>query len=580
MIDEIKSVLMECEILENINILGVKKFKMFSYELIIKADLIINIKNKVAITICIPKMWYENLIDIYIDKYDNLPFMPHINQRGKICLFELEGCLIDRNLVGIIIQSLFRARSILEKGFLGENSEDFIEEFELYISELQSVRQAKFVVPKLKQDMLLKCKSKDTKQNRKERYAEFMQKKNQLIYYLGESSKELERWDEQRTSIKNAAYFLIYPKRIIYPPDIREHISLDYLNLLLKYTPSKSGKILLKLPNEKVIVFAINQPNGVCNYLGFSITGGVIKKIDQKYYFESCKTIKPIVIRRVDKEYMLMRTKETAITKQKKILVIGCGSIGGHLINELVKSGYDDLTIVDDDILTEENIFRHVLGMEYVSSSKCDALENYIRRNIPDASIKPLKEKAEEAILEEDLELDEYDMVISAVGNHNFNRWLNEYVMSKQLKVPIIYAWNEVYGIGNHVAYFKIGNKACYECLFGRDDYSGEIYDKTAYCRRGQNIVYNSGGCGKSYVPYGNTISIKTVLLCLDMIRNIFENNVNDNMLISMKGDNNYFVSKGLEVSPRYLNQENQIKKLFGKEFFNCKCGVCNGDKR
>ena len=64
------------------------------------------------------------------------------------------------------------------------------------------------------------------------------------------------------------------------------------------------------------------------------------------------------------------------------------------------------------------------------------------------------------------------------------------------------------------------------------------------------------------------------------MIRNIFENNVNDNMLISMKGDNNYFASKGLEVSPRYLNQEEQIKKLFGKEFFNCKCGVCNGDKR
>ena len=172
---------------------------------------------------------------------------------------------------------------------------------------------------------------------------------------------------------------------------------------------------------------------------------------------------KPIVIQRADKEYMLMRTKVTGITNQKKILVIGCGSIGGHLINELIKAGYDDLTIVDDDILTEENIFRHVLGMEYVSSSKCDALANYIKRNIPDASIKPLKEKADEAILEEDLELDEYDMVISAVGNHNFNRWLNEYVMSKQLKVPIIYAWNEVYGIGNHVAYYKIGNKASYE---------------------------------------------------------------------------------------------------------------------
>lgn len=580
MIDEIKSVLRECEVLKNINVLDDKKFKKFSYEQIIKANLIINSKKKLAITICIPKMWYENLIDIYVDNYEDLPFIPHISRNGKICLFDVEGCLIDKNLGGIIVQSLFRAKDILEKGFSGENSDDFIEEFELYLSELQNVRQAKFVVPESKQDMMIKCQYKIIKQNKKEKYAQYVKRVNESVYYLGEGSKELERWEQERTCIKNAAYFLVYPTSTIYPPDTRKHISLDYINSLLEYTSSETTKMLLKLSNEKIILFAVNQPNGVCNYVGFLVTGGVIKKIEHKYYFKSCETIQPIVIRRADKEYMLMRTKEKGIVKKKKILVIGCGSIGGHLINELVKAGYEDLTIVDDDVLTEENIFRHVLGMEYVALPKCDALANYIKRNIPDVLIKPLKEKADEAILEEDLELDDYDMVVSAVGNHNFNRWLNEYVISKQLKVPIIYAWNEVCGIGNHVAYFKVGNKSCYECLFERDEYTGEIYDKTAYCGRGQKIVHNSGGCGKSYVPYGNTISIKTVLICLDVIRDIFENNVDDNMLISMKGDKSYFTSKGLETSTRYLNQKEQVKKLFGKEFANCKCGVCNGDRK
>lgn len=150
MIDEIKSVLRECEVLKNINVLDDKKFKKFSYEQIIKANLIINSKKKLAITICIPKMWYENLIDIYVDNYEDLPFIPHISRNGKICLFDVEGCLIDKNLGGIIVQSLFRAKDILEKGFSGENSDDFIEEFELYLSELQNVRQAKFVVPESK----------------------------------------------------------------------------------------------------------------------------------------------------------------------------------------------------------------------------------------------------------------------------------------------------------------------------------------------------------------------------------------------------------------------------------------------
>ena len=95
-----------------------------------------------------------------------------------------------------------------------------------------------------------------------------------------------------------------------------------------------------------------------------------------------------------------MRTAQSDEDTNKKILVIGCGSIGGYLIWELVKSGFEDLMIVDDDLLSEENIFRHLLGMEYVSKYKCVAIEEYIRKNIPEVSIKSLAEKCEEAVLE------------------------------------------------------------------------------------------------------------------------------------------------------------------------------------
>ena len=84
--------------------------------------------------------------------------------------------------------------------------------------------------------------------------------------------------------------------------------------------------------------------------------------------------------------------------------------------------------------------------------------------------------------------------------------------MEHRINTPVIYAWNEVYGIGNHVAYFKYDNEACYECFFGRDEETGELYDKTSYCASGQKITKNAGRCGKNYVPYGDVISIKTVL--------------------------------------------------------------------
>ena len=31
--------------------------------------------------------------------------------------------------------------------------------------------------------------------------------------------------------------------------------------------------------------------------------------------------------------------------------------------------------------------------------------------------------------------------------------------------MPVVYLWNEVYGIGNHAAYIKYGNCGCYECF-------------------------------------------------------------------------------------------------------------------
>ena len=69
---------------------------------------------------------------------------------------------------------------------------------------------------------------------------------------------------------------------------------------------------------------------------------------------------------KADKKFLMKRvTEQDSENYKKRILIIGCGSIGGHVICELAKAGYEDLTIVDYEKLTEENIFRHVLGMEY-----------------------------------------------------------------------------------------------------------------------------------------------------------------------------------------------------------------------
>ena len=285
MIDEVVSVLNECGILEDINFLNDKQFKKFSYELIVEAKLICN-SSKIEIKICIPKMWYERLVDIYIDDYGNLPFMPHISRDGKVCLFDIEGCLIDKNLAGIIVQSLFQAKKILEQGVAGQNKDDFLEEFELYVGELQNARQAKFVVPQENKDMVVKYKQRTIKQHVKEKYYKYAKRKNESPFYVGKNAKELERWRIESECIKNAAYFVVYPESFIYPPDIRNPLLLNYINMLLGYVSSRATGLLKKLSKEKMVLFAIKQPNGTSNYVGFYMIEAVIEKVDNRFYFQ------------------------------------------------------------------------------------------------------------------------------------------------------------------------------------------------------------------------------------------------------------------------------------------------------
>ena len=425
-----------------------------------------------------------------------------------------------------------------------------------------------------RKNRIVKGGIKKSSKRKKEKQIEYIKRCKKAPIYIGENVESLKRWNLEKTPVMNIAYFIIYSEKYIFPPDIRKKLSIDYLNALLHFVPEgELASIMPRSRQDRIVVFEIHQPSGQTHLVGMYIKGGMLKENS----LEKVEELQPLLMERADKKFLMKRvTEQDSENYKNRILIIGCGSIGGHVICEFAKAGYEDLTIVDYEKLTEENIFRHVLGMEYVNHYKCEALNTYIQKNIPEVKITTLAERIEDAITEEDINFEDYNLIISAAGNHNLNRWINSWIQNNKIKVPVVYLWNEVYGIGNHAAYIKYGNCGCYECFFDRDEETGELYDKTSYCMRGQIITESAGGCGKTYVPYGNLVSLKTMLLCLKMVKNIFEENLDDNLLISLKGDSDYLEKHNLETSGRYLRQPEQIKILTGKQFVNINCGVCN----
>jgi len=54
--------------------------------------------------------------------------------------------------------------------------------------------------------------------------------------------------------------------------------------------------------------------------------------------------------------------EEQALLKQKKVIVLGCGGLGGYLIEALLRMGIGSITAVDGDVFEESNLNRQLLS--------------------------------------------------------------------------------------------------------------------------------------------------------------------------------------------------------------------------
>lgn len=581
MITEVNEVVQDYDNIYNLEHIKYEKcFRNKSYEYVYKFIVKINDEN-IPIVMGIPADWDRKLIDIYIENYKDIVFIPHMDNKGKLCLFELEGVLIHKDFKGLLNQSLLRMNKVLQEGISGDNKEDFIKEFEDYWLMLPETKKLKSMIDLTDNIKIIKYADNKVirRKKKKEKYIDILKRSNIYNFIVSDKEKDINLYKDMN-EIKNSLYINITSNKYVYPPDWRQELSLDYINMLLNYEGINKEllyKCIKKCRKDLLIVFNVSQ-NGKYT----SIFGVMIEKFSVQYKSEeimimSDEKLVPCYVSRCDNEYLVNRGGANYKLRNKKILIIGCGSIGGYLTSEIVKAGFDDITVIDNDLLHEENIYRHLLGLEYVDEYKSKALEDYIKKNIPNINIKSIQDTIEDSLIDENISLEDYDLILSAIGNHNCNRWLNEYIYINKIDVPVIYLWNEVLGIGNHAVYISRRNKGCYECLFRYDD-NGEIYDASSYCEKGQKFAKTTVGCGTAYLPYSSTSSLKTAVLGVEIAINYFLGMLTENCIISIKGDDFYFKMSGYRTSVRYDNQEQIKEKLEGEKFKVKGCRCCKGN--
>lgn len=536
----------ELETMNDIN------YKNQTYSIIISCKFDI-LKQWIPIIIGIPENWDIELVDIYLpeQKY----FIPHMDKDGKLCLFDLEGVIIYPDLEGVLNTCISKAREVIELGILEQNKEDFLDEFDSYFAMLNDRSSADVVMPIHKEATIIKYCEVLSKSKRKKSH-----KKNDIeFYFASNKNQDFNTWKYNFTQ-KNGIYLYIKPSEPIYPPNIFENNLDEFLNKLLKFVNPITFKRLYKEHQNSVfLIFEIQQNDKIINSCGFIVEKPKFN-IDETVELNSFSKIKPIVISRIDVNYLSSRTNFSLNSiPNKSILLIGCGSIGGYVFHNLIKTGYQNITLVDDDIMKPENIFRHFLGVESIYRKKADALAKYASDTSPEMNVKVINKKIEKAV-NYDLNLNDFDYIISATGNHLVNQWLNNYIFNNNILKTVFYVWNEPLDIGCHIARINISDEGDYRNIIFVD--KNRVFDVSSYVEINQNFVKSFSGCSGGFIPYGSTLSIESSTLLINLLKREEEGRINNNIIISKKGEDIYLKKAGFTVSKRYKLQKDSYLQV------------------
>lgn len=321
-----------------------------------------------------------------------------------------------------------------------------------------------------------------------------------------------------RCLILKANNIPIIPESGLFPRTIKE--LFDWLKVWdkklynnIQYELEKNKEYL----DFKFISFIVNSPVGK---IGFGFDLDQIKRLGYKkkphlykQYLHGkggYRKIFRLHITDLSPSFIHSRNLSYSDLNNKRIILIGCGAIGGFLAHSLVRLGAGSgetgsLELIDHDIVGPENLGRHYLGYPALFKDKADALAKELKYQFPLSSIIP---KTERVIPSNNIF--NSDLIIDATGMEAVSEMLNEYHVRSSTKSPILYVWIKGNGEATQALWVDDHKYGCFRCL--RDINRVERF----------KLLNNEPelrflGC-QSFTPYAVSSPMSAASLAIDMI--------------------------------------------------------------
>ncbi|MCC6175204.1 MAG: ThiF family adenylyltransferase [Chloroflexi bacterium] len=509
---------------------------------------------------------------------DVLGLLPHVDRKGTVCFSDSEGIVLDRrNPLQIIEEAFERAMAVLADGVAGRNRADFGAEIEAYWRDITGVETACSMLNPGDEACRLVVAIGQIEENRR--------------LYIARDEGDLAAYCNGKplngTFTLQRGLFLPLESGtpLIPPPSIGPFWTVEEARrILLGGLSDANRRRLRKLIKRRArikeyVVASLPHPSGGAALFGFRFDNP-----GKRHPLAEGKAegqVRPLRLLRRDRSYLVERGGGDAGLTRKRVLLAGCGAVGGHLAFELARAGVLDITLVDPDMLAPENSFRHVLGRRHWGQFKAQALKHEIEADLPYTRVACHTVTIEQAVLDRAINLADYDLIVLALGNPTIELQINEHLHEIQKGPPLLVTWVEPLGIGGHTLLTgETHDGGCFECLYTQTDGEASfVENRAAFAAPGQSFGRDISGCGTLYTPYGSADAVRTAVMATRLAIDALTGRELGSPLLSWKGDPDAFQAAGFRLAPRFSLSESALAET-QYAYRNIGCRVCSPEVR
>ncbi len=523
----------------------------------------------VAVQVALLEGFPRVLPVIGVDPRGELAGLPHVEPDGAVCYDSRDEPLLDhRNPRGIVSEALDLARVTLNQGLGGDRASEYANEIVAYwranfpdapriVSVLDPSDAARMVTAFFREGERI------TIADDPETFAAFRDGRH-----------------VQRLSFANAVYVPIDPATLaptFHPRDLATADGVrDFVITVLKRDKDLWHRVLHRCRSQEVVVaLGVRRPASRRGLVGLLLKrAGDAHPLDPDR-LESHQ-ITPLRIEPADRGFLVPRGGADLDLAKRRVLVVGCGSVGGHVAYDLVKAGVGEIHLLDRDTFAYANTFRHVCGRAHVGRAKVEGLRMEIERLWPFVKVVPHVADALGWMRENPTGFRDFDLVVSAVGNPTVEQKINEAIHADTSSPPVMFAWLEPMGLGGHVllAHVKAASRGCFECLYQRAGDDGALVCRTAFAAPGGRYTRDTMGCGSQHMAFADLDAQKTAAYVARRAVEVLRGAVDEGELVSWKGPADAFRAAGFTTTTR--NDKSETEEILpGSAIVRSDCPVC-----